>query len=84
MAYSFEELGLVDAPPESIFDNLTKLATSLFDIPVSLVSIVDFDNNRQYFKSQLGLVEPWAAQRQTPVPTKNPIQTFRVAVETYF
>lgn len=67
MAYSFEELGLVDAPPESIFDNLTKLATSLFDIPVSLVSIVDFDNNRQYFKSQLGLVEPWAAQRQTPL-----------------
>ncbi len=67
MKYSLEELGLIDAPPESIFDNLTKLATSLFDIPVSLVSIVDFDNNRQYFKSQLGLVEPWAAQRQTPL-----------------
>ena len=67
MKYSFEELGLVDTSPESIFDNLTMLATSLFDIPVSLVSIVDFDNNRQYFKSQLGLVEPWAEQRQTPL-----------------
>lgn len=67
MKYTLEELGLVDAPPESVFDNLTKLATSLFDIPVSLVSIVDFDNNRQFFKSQRGLVEPWAAQRQTPL-----------------
>lgn len=67
MIYSLEELGLVDAPPESIFDNITSMATSLFDIPVSLVSIVDVDNDRQYFKSQIGLEEPWAAQRQTPL-----------------
>ena len=67
MKYSLEELGIIDAPPESIFDNFTQLATSLFNIPVSLVSIVDFDNNRQFFKSQVGLVEPWAAQRQTPL-----------------
>ena len=67
MTYSFEELGLVDAPPESIFDNITKLATSLFDIPVSLVTIVDFENNRQFFKSQRGLPEPLDIQQQTPL-----------------
>ena len=67
MKYNLEELGLIDAPAESVFDNLTKLAASLFDIPVSLVSIVDFDNDRQFFKSQLGLSEPWSAQRQTPL-----------------
>lgn len=67
MMYSLNELGLVDAPPESIFDNLTKLASSLFDTPVSLVSIVDFDNDRQFFKSQTGLSEPWATQSQTPL-----------------
>jgi len=67
VTYSFEELGLVDAPPESMFDNLTKLATSLFKIPVSLVTIIDFDKNRQFFKSQLGLAEPLAGQRQTPL-----------------
>lgn len=68
MKYSLVDLGLVDAPPDSAFDNLTKLAASLFKTPVSLVSIVDFENNRQFFKSQQGLlVEPWATQRQTPL-----------------
>lgn len=67
MRYSLNELGLVDSPPDTAFDNLTKLAASLFNTSVSLVSIVDFENNRQFFKSQQGLAEPWAAQRQTPL-----------------
>lgn len=67
MKYSLEELGLVDAPADSAFDNLTKLAASLFNTPVSLVSIVDFGNNRQFFKSQQGLEAPWSEQRQTPL-----------------
>jgi len=65
--YSLDELGVVDAPPESVFDNLTKLARSIFDAPVALVSIVDFENDRQFFKSQTGLSEPWATQSQTPL-----------------
>jgi len=34
-------------------------------VPVSLVSLVDTD--RQFFKSQCGLPEPWASLRQTPL-----------------
>jgi diguanylate cyclase (GGDEF)-like protein len=34
-------------------------------VPTSLVSLVDID--RQFFKSQLGLAEPWASRRQTPL-----------------
>ena len=67
MKYSLEELGILDAPPESTFDNFTKLATSIFDIPVSLVSIIDFDKDRQFFKSQIGLEGKWASERQTPL-----------------
>ena len=65
--FSLRELGLVDSPPEASFDNLTKLATELLDVPVSLVSIVDYANKRQYFKSQIGLTDHWAIDRQTPL-----------------
>ena len=65
--FSLGALGLVDSPPETSFDNLTQLATAIFDVPVALVSIVEFENDRQYFKSQQGLPEPWATRRQTPL-----------------
>lgn len=65
--FTLEELGLVDAPPEDSFDNLTKLASMILDAPVSLVSIVQSSKDRQYFKSQTGLPEPWATERQTPL-----------------
>ena len=67
MIYTLHELGLVDSAPESSFDNLTKLASNILGAPVSLVSIVDFDGDRQVFKSQIGLGEPWASKRQTPL-----------------
>lgn len=57
--------GLLDSPPELAFDSLTKLATTALRVPVALVSLVDAD--RQFFKSQQGLPEPWATQRQTPL-----------------
>lgn len=65
--FSLEELGLVDAPVEEAFDNLTKLASQLLGAPVSLVSIVQSKRDRQYFKAHLGLPEEWAKKRQTPL-----------------
>ena len=50
--------GLLDTPSEESFDRLTRLATALLRVPVALVSLVDGD--RQFFKSQQGLPEPWA------------------------
>ncbi len=67
MEFSLSELGLVDAPPTPEYDNLTKLASQLLDAPVSLVSVVDFENDRQFFKSHLGLAEPWATRQETPL-----------------
>lgn len=60
-------LDLVDALPEHSFDNLTILAATIIGAPVSLVSIIDVENDRQFFKSQFGLVEPLATDRQTPL-----------------
>lgn len=67
MNVTLADLGLLDAPPEPSFDNLTALASQIIGTPVSLVSIVDFEGDRQFFKSQLGLIEPWATERQTPL-----------------
>jgi signal transduction histidine kinase len=56
---------LLDSPPDHGFDRLTRLAARLLHAPVALVSLVDED--RQYFKSCIGLPEPWASERGTPL-----------------
>jgi DNA-binding response OmpR family regulator len=56
---------LLDSAPEPEFDLLTSLAARLLPAPVALVSLVD--RERQYFKSQVGLGEPWASAAETPL-----------------
>lgn len=46
-------LKVLDTTPEERFDNITLLASEIFDTPVSLISLVD--ENRQWFKSRCGL-----------------------------
>lgn len=60
-----QRVGLLDTPPEDTFDRLTNLARRILKVPVAYVSLVDKD--RQFFKSCVGLPEPWAARRETPL-----------------
>src|SRR5262245_12739539 len=55
----------MDSPPEESFDRFTRLASRWFNTPVALVSLVDRD--RQFFKSAVGLPEPWMSRRETPL-----------------
>ncbi len=57
--------GLLDSPPEPGFDRHARLAAEMMDAPVALVSLVDED--RQFFKSCLGIAEPWGSDRETPL-----------------
>ena len=57
--------GLLDSEFEEAFDRLTRLASRVLRVPVALVSLVDHD--RQFFKSQVGLPEPWKSRRETPL-----------------
>jgi GAF domain-containing protein len=57
--------GLLDSLAEEAFDRLTRLATQVIHVPVSLVSLVD--EKRQFFKSAQGLPEPWSKARETPL-----------------
>lgn len=60
---SLRRTALLDAEFDADLDALTRIAASLLDAPVALVSLVDRD--RQYFKSHVGLDEPWASRRET-------------------
>ena len=44
---------ILDTFPEPPFERLTRLAASIFDVPIALISLID--ENRQWFKSHLGL-----------------------------
>lgn len=56
---------LLDTLPEKQFDRLTRLTARLLGTPVALISLVD--GRRQFFKSQIGLPEPWATTREAPL-----------------
>ncbi|WP_431884713.1 GAF domain-containing SpoIIE family protein phosphatase [Micromonospora wenchangensis] len=61
---SLTETGL-DAAPDEAFDRFARLVSDLLDVPVALVSLVT--ETRQFFPGAVGLPEPWAARRQTPL-----------------
>jgi PAS domain S-box-containing protein len=56
---------LLDSLPEPSFDRLTHLAARVLSTPAAIVTLIDED--RQFFKSSLGLPEPWSSRRQTPL-----------------
>ena len=60
-----ERVALLDTPPEHTFDRLTRLATRFLNTPIALVSFVDAE--RQFFKSCIGLPEPWTTTREAPL-----------------
>jgi GAF domain-containing protein len=65
--YSLADLGLVDGPVDDVLTQITELAAQLVGAPVSLVSLVQPELDRQFFAAFTGLAEPWAEQRQTPL-----------------
>ena len=62
---ALQRSALLDTPAEERFDRITRLASAVLGVPVTLVSLVD--DHRQFFKSQHGLAEPFASQRETPL-----------------
>ena len=59
------QTNLLDTPPEDAFDRVARMATRLLDVPIALVPLIEDD--RQFFKACVGLPEPWASARQTPL-----------------
>ncbi len=51
---SLSALQIMDTPPEERFDRITRLALTLFKVPISTVTLVD--SHREWFKSCQGLL----------------------------
>ena len=47
------DLGVLDSGPERVYDDLTKLTADICEVPICLISLVE--ENRQWFKSEVGL-----------------------------
>ncbi len=50
---ALRSLNILDTPPEERFDRLTRVAKRMFGVPIALISLID--ENRQWFKSCVGL-----------------------------
>lgn len=50
---ALHRLNLLDTPPSESFDRITRMASQIFDLPISAVSLTDSD--RQWFKSRVGV-----------------------------
>ena len=59
------QTNLLDTPAEDAFDRVARMASHLLDVPIALVPLIEDD--RQFFKACVGLPEPWASARQTPL-----------------
>ena len=57
--------GLIDAAQQPALDRLTRLASRLLRVPTASVTLVD--ETRQVFASCVGVGEPWASARGTPL-----------------
>ncbi len=44
---------ILDTPPENAFDNVARLAAQIFQVPISLISLVDTD--QVFFKANIGM-----------------------------
>ncbi len=53
---ALNELDILDTLSEEEYDSITKIAARILDVPICLISLVD--NDRQWFKSAVGLDAP--------------------------
>jgi len=56
---------ILDTPPEKSFDNIAKLATQFFNLPVGLITFVDTEN--VFLKSNIGIEELRNSPRGTSI-----------------
>lgn len=62
---TLKRTALLDSGAEEAFDRFTRLAARLLKTPVALVTLLD--DERQFFKSAVGLQEPLQSRRETPL-----------------
>ncbi|HEU5056377.1 MAG TPA: GAF domain-containing protein [Kofleriaceae bacterium] len=62
---ALREMGLLTDTPEEAYDRYTRLAATIVEAPIALFTVITEDE--QFFRSQIGLPEPVATARRTPL-----------------
>ena len=62
---ALQATGLLDSPPEAVYDRITRAAVDALGVPHAAVVLIDVD--RQFFKSTVGLGRRSEDERQTPL-----------------
>lgn len=57
--------GLLDSPPEAVYDRITRAAADALDAPFALISVIDID--RLYLKSEIGVVGGPVDDKEAPL-----------------
>lgn len=77
---------ILDSAPESSFDRLTRIAASIFEMPISLVTFID--EHRQWIKSAVGIDLKETARQDAfcvyPVSTCKPVQIVDASIDPRF
>ncbi|QEE39144.1 MULTISPECIES: EAL domain-containing protein [unclassified Methylobacterium] len=61
---ALQQYDLLDTPPSESFDRITRMASQIFNLPISAVSLTDRD--RQWFKSRIGVEHSSIPREQAP------------------
>lgn len=61
---ALHRLNLLDTPPSESFDRITRMASQIFDLPISAISLTDRD--RQWFKSRVGVADMSIPRENAP------------------
>jgi PAS domain S-box-containing protein len=61
------EVGILGGDAEPDFDRVTGLSARLLGCDISLFSVIDEIEDRQFFKAGTGLKAPWSESRETPL-----------------
>ncbi|TNH37606.1 GAF domain-containing protein [Paracoccus haeundaensis] len=59
------DVGMFSHDKTPVFDRVVETARMLLDSKISLISLIDEDQDRQFFKAETGLSLPWSTRRET-------------------
>jgi len=62
---ALRDMGLLMDTQEEAYDRFTRLAAQICEAPIALFTVITEDE--QFFRSQVGLPEPVATERRTPL-----------------
>lgn len=59
------DVGMFSHDKTPVFDRVVETARMLLDSKISLISLIDEEKDRQFFKAEIGLSLPWSIRRET-------------------